>query len=54
MHSIAFWPALTLLAGAAATAPAVQDSGTRAFLYWLVIPSLAMGIAALWVHGGVL
>lgn len=46
MHSILFWPALILVAGAASTAPAVQDGGNRSLLYWLVIPSLFVGVAA--------
>jgi hypothetical protein len=54
MHSIVFWPALTLLAGAAVTVPAVQDSGSRTLLYWVVLPTLALSVAALWVHGGAL
>lgn len=54
MHSVAFWPAITLLAGAAVTVPAVQDSGSRSILYWLVLPTLAIGFAALWAHGGLL
>jgi hypothetical protein len=54
VHSIVLWPALTLLAGAAVTVPAVHDSGSRSLLYWLVLPTLALSVAALWAHGGVL
>lgn len=52
MHSILLWPALTVIAGAAASIPAIQDSGNRALLYWLVLPSLAVGIIAIWSRGG--
>jgi hypothetical protein len=55
MQSIVLWPALALLGGAAAvTIPAVQDSGSRSILYWVVIPTVALSVAALWVHGGIL
>jgi hypothetical protein len=52
MQSILFWPALALIAGAACTVPAVQDGGSRAVLYWLVLPSLFVGVAAIFSHFG--
>ena len=52
MHSILFWPALVLVAGVATTIPAVQDGGNRSLLYWLVIPSLFVGVAAIFSHFG--
>jgi len=44
------WPALILLAGAAATAPTMENASNRAILYWLILPSLAVGIAAMFSH----
>ena len=41
MQSLLILPALMVLAGAAVTAPAVENSSNRAILYWLVLPSLA-------------
>lgn len=52
MHSILLWPVLILVAGTAATVPAVQDGGNRSLMYWLVIPSLFVGIAAFFSHFG--
>lgn len=52
MNSILLWPTLILVAGVAATVPAVQDGGNRSVLYWLVIPSLFVGIAAFISHFG--
>jgi hypothetical protein len=52
MQSIIVWPALMVLAGAAVTAPAVQNASNRAILYWLVLPSLAVGVAAMFSRMG--
>ena len=46
MHSILLWPALMVLAGAMVSAPVVENSSNRAILYWFVLPSLAVGVAA--------
>ena len=46
MHSILIWPALTVLAGSVISVPAVADAGRRSILYWVVLPSLAVGAAA--------
>ena len=52
MHSMLILPALMILAGAVVTAPAVENSSNRAILYWLVLPSLAVGVAAMFVRVG--
>lgn len=52
MHSFPFWSALVLVAGAATAVPAVQDGGNRPVLYWLVLPSLFVGVAAFSSHFG--
>ncbi len=52
MHSILVWPALAIVAGATASIPAVQDGGNRAILYWLVLPSLLVGVAAIFARFG--
>lgn len=46
MQSILFWPALVLVAGAVTAVPAVQNGGNRSLLYWLVLPSIVVGVAA--------
>ena len=50
MHSTVIWPALVFLAGAAASTPAIEDAGNRSLLYWVVIPTLLMGFAAMCSH----
>lgn len=50
MHSILIWPALTVLAGAIASVPAVEDAGNRAILYWVIVPSLLVGAVAVCSH----
>ncbi len=52
MQSIILWPALMILAGAVVTAPAVENGSNRAILYWLVLPSLAVGVAAMFARIG--
>ena len=52
MQSILLWPALMVLAGAAVAAPAVENASNRAILYWLVLPSLAVGVAAMFTRLG--
>ncbi len=52
MQSVILWPALMVLAGAAVTAPALENSSNRAILYWLVLPSLAVGVAAMFARVG--
>jgi hypothetical protein len=52
MQSILLWPVLVVLAGAAVAAPSVQNPSNRAILYWVVLPSLAVGIAAMFSHLG--
>jgi hypothetical protein len=52
MQSILLWPALMVLAGAAVAAPAVENASNRAILYWLVLPSLAVGVAAMFTRMG--
>jgi hypothetical protein len=34
MQQLLFWPTLTILAGAAVTVPAIQNSTIRNVLYW--------------------
>ena len=52
MQSILLWPALIILAGAAVTAPAIENGSNRAILYWLVLPSLAVGVATMFARLG--
>ena len=52
MQSLLILPALMILAGAAVTAPAVENVSNRAILYWLVLPSLAVGLAAMFARVG--
>lgn len=52
MQSLLILPALMVLAGAAVTAPAVENASNRAILYWLVLPSLAVGVAAMFARVG--
>lgn len=47
MHTVLIFSALTVLAGAAAIAPASGDRLNRALIYWVVLPSLAAGIFAM-------
>jgi hypothetical protein len=47
MQPTILWPALMVLAGAVVTAPAVENGSHRAILYWLILPSLAVGVAAM-------
>jgi hypothetical protein len=47
MHSIVFMLTLTMVGGAAVTVPIVGNSNNRAILYWLVLPALAIGAAAM-------
>lgn len=50
MQSMLMWPALIVLAGAAVTAPSIQNVCNRAILYWLILPTLAVGIVAMFGH----
>jgi hypothetical protein len=50
MQSTFLWSALIVLAGAAVTAPSIQNVCNRAILYWLILPSLAVGIVAMFGH----
>lgn len=52
MHSTLIWPALIVVAGATTAIPAVQDGGNRSLLYWVVLPSIAVGVAAFFTHLG--
>jgi hypothetical protein len=44
MQHFLLWPTLTLLAGASATIPVVQNSNTRNLLYWLLLSPIAFGL----------
>ena len=50
MHSMLFWPALTVLAGAAISIPVVENSANRSILYWIVLPPIAVGVLAIFSH----
>jgi hypothetical protein len=52
MNSLVVWPALTVLAIALASVPAVEDAGNRSLLYWVVVPSLLAGVCAVCLHVG--
>lgn len=52
MHSILIWPALVIVAGAVTAIPAVQNGGNRSLLYWLVLPSIMVGVAAFFTRFG--
>lgn len=54
MHSFVVWPALALLAGAAATIPMMENGSSRSIWYWWVLPTLAVGLAAMLSHTGLL
>jgi hypothetical protein len=46
MHSIEVWPVLTFVAGVVALGVTTEDSVNRSFFYWLVLPSLLLGVLA--------
>jgi hypothetical protein len=50
MNSILSSTALIALAGVLATAPAVENTGNRPILYWVIIPSLVVAVAAICSH----
>lgn len=52
MHSILLWPALVVMAGVVTFVPAVEDGENRSILYWLVVPTLVVGAAAIFTHIG--
>ncbi len=52
MHALLALPALVLIAGVVTSVPAVHDGGNRAILYWLVLPSLVAGVAAMFTRFG--
>lgn len=52
MHTIPLWPALILIAGVVTFVPAVQDGENRSILYWLVVPTLVVSVAAIFTHFG--
>ncbi len=50
MQSNVIWPALTVLAVALASVPAMENAGNRSILYWVVVPSLLLGLVAVCYH----
>jgi hypothetical protein len=52
MQPILFWPALVLVAGAVTAIPVVQNGSNRSFLYWVVLPSIVVGVAAFFTRLG--
>ena len=50
MHSIVLWPVLTFVAGSVACAATVEDSGSRSFFYWVVLPPILVGAVAAVSH----
>ena len=53
MQHFLLWPTLTILAGASATIPVVQNSNTRSFLYWLVLSPIALGLLSVICLAGI-
>ena len=51
MQHFLLWPTLTILAGASATIPVVQNSNTRNLLYWLVLSPMAVGLLSVFCMG---
>lgn len=52
MQSTLFWPALVIVAGAVTAVPAVQNGSNRSLLYWLVLPSILVGVAVFFTRLG--
>ena len=50
MHSILSSTAYIALATALATAPAVENNGSRSVLYWVIVPSLVVSVVAIFSH----
>lgn len=50
MHSMIITLGLTMVGGAALIAPVAENASNRAILYWLVLPALAFGTAAMFSH----
>lgn len=50
MQSMVLWPCLAMLAAAVTLVPTLEDSGQRAFVYWLIIPLLLTGLVAAWAE----
>jgi hypothetical protein len=52
MQHFLLWPMLVILAGAAASIPAVQNSTIRNTLYWFVLSPIAFGlVSVIWLAG---
>jgi len=47
MNSVLSSTVLMALAGVLATAPAVEDTVNRSILYWVMVPSLVVSVAAI-------
>jgi len=46
MQQLFLWPTLAILAGAAVSVPAIQNSTIRNVLYWLVLSPIALGLVS--------
>jgi hypothetical protein len=53
MQQLLFWPTLTILAGAAVSVPAIQNSTIRNVLYWLVLSPIALGLVSVYCLTGI-
>jgi hypothetical protein len=53
MQQFLLWPTLTILAGASATIPVVQNANTRNLLYWLVLTPIALGLLSVVCLAGI-
>jgi len=47
MHTLLMWSVLVVMTCVVTTVPVVEDEGNRSILYWVVVPSLLFGAAAL-------
>jgi hypothetical protein len=53
MQQLVLWPTLAVLAGAAVSVPAIQNSTIRNVLYWLVLSPIALGLVGVYCLTGI-
>jgi len=53
MQQLYLWPTLAILAGAAVSVPAIQNSTIRNVLYWLVLSPIALGLVSVYALTGI-
>jgi hypothetical protein len=47
MHTLLMWSVLIAITAVVTAVPVVENEGNRSILYWLLVPSLLFGAAAL-------